>query len=216
MPTLSSALEWFEDDTAVIGFHPDYIPDHHSLYDELTATVDWSQPRVRVFGKSHPVPRMLAFFGDAGIGYGYSGLRHEARPWPAPLAAIRERLRRDLGEDFNCVLVNWYRSGADSMGFHSDDERELGPRPCIASISLGAPRRFVLRPKKGVPGEKRVYDLPGGSLLVMAGPTQHCWQHALPRQRSAEQGRVNLTFRKVKSSENPQCKKCNKSSQNER
>ncbi len=194
--SLFGDLNWWELPNAKLALQEDYLPEHRGLYQQLSAELSWSQPQVRLYGKSYPVPRQLAFYGDEGVQYGYSGLRHCAEPWPAALASLRRRLVSDLGQDFNCVLVNWYRSGDDRMGYHSDDEPALGAEPCIASISLGAQRRFLLRPKPGQPGESCAIELCGGSLLVMAGRTQHSWQHALPRQRGAG-GRINLTFRKV-------------------
>lgn len=197
LQTDTSGLEWIDIPHGRLGWCEHYLCDADRLYDLLVSELDWQQPEVKVFGKTHPVPRKLDFQGDADVAYGYSGLRHQASPWHPALQALRQSLLRDLGLDFNCVLVNWYRDGADSMGFHSDDEAELGQNPVIASLSLGANRRFMLRPRRGLQAEPRELGLAGGSLLVMAGETQHYWQHGVPKQRAIQYGRINLTFRKV-------------------
>src|SRR5690606_31058899 len=112
------------------------------------------------------------------------------------LAALRARLQDALGQPFNSVLANRYRSGADAMGWHSDDEPELGPEPLIASLSLGATRRFLLRHRHDA-GVRLALELPAGSLLLMQGATQRCWKHALPRAARPVGERINLTFRQV-------------------
>jgi alkylated DNA repair dioxygenase AlkB len=141
-------------------------------------------------------PRLVAWFGDPEASYTYSGLKLVPEPWPARLASLRARVEEQAGAAFNSVLCNLYRDGADSMGLHSDDERELGQNPIIASVSLGETRRFVMRHKKKA-AERLDLDLPGGSLLVMAGTTQHHWRHGVPKQRAIEGARINLTFRRI-------------------
>src|SRR5690606_30273743 len=118
------------------------------------------------------------------------------RPWSAALSDLRDRLERELGTGFNSVLANLYRDGRDAMGWHSDDEPELGPAPVIASVSLGATRRFVLKHRRK-PDRKLALELPAGSLLVMAGATQRNYRHALPRTARPVGGRINLTFRSI-------------------
>lgn len=156
----------------------------------------WSVHKVRLFGREVPSPRLSCWVGDAGVAYRYSGNRFEPHPWTSGLAALRERLRDELAHPFNSVLANRYRSGADAMGWHSDDEPELGPQPLIASLSLGAPRRFLLRHRRD-PALRLALELPAGSLLLMEGHTQRCWKHALPRTTRPVGERINLTFRWV-------------------
>jgi alkylated DNA repair dioxygenase AlkB len=143
-------------------------------------------------------PGLTAWHGDPGCTYRYSGRLFEPNPFTAELRALRERLREFLGHDFNTVLANLYRDGRDSMGWHSDDERELGPRApddvVIASVSLGASRRFVLRHRRR-PAERHAFALGGGDLLVMGGTTQRRWQHAVPKTSVPVGPRLNLTFR---------------------
>ena len=161
------------------------------LGDELA----WREEALQLFGRRQLVPRLVAFYGDAGLSYRYSGLDHPALVWHPLLAALRRLLRRHLGSDFNCVLANLYRDGDDCMGWHSDDEAALGRAPTIASLSFGATRRFDLRHKRD--GQKVSVTLSDGQLIVMTGVTQHHWQHALPKTTKVRAPRINLTFRTI-------------------
>jgi len=162
----------------------------------LLAQVPWEVHRIRLFGREVASPRLSCWIGDADAAYRYSGTRFQPRPWLPALAALRERLELELGQPFNSVLANRYRSGADAMGWHSDDEPELGPEPLIASISLGATRRFLMRHRRD-PALRLALELPPGSLLLMGGPTQPHWKHSLPRTARAVGERINLTFRRI-------------------
>jgi alkylated DNA repair dioxygenase AlkB len=144
----------------------------------------------------HPVPRLLAWHGDAQAVYRYSGILHKPLPWTALLTEIRERVTSSLGQSFNAVLLNLYRDGQDSMGWHSDDEPELGSEPLLASLSLGGTRRFDLR-RKGHTRIEQSLALTHGSLLVMGGQTQHHWQHQVAKTRRCCDVRLNLTFRTI-------------------
>ena len=141
-------------------------------------------------------PRLVAWFGDPGAAYTYSGLQLVPEPWSERLGSLRARTEGAAGHPFNSVLCNLYRDGNDSMGLHADAEPELGPNPVIASVSLGATRRFVLRHAKDR-GERLDLDLAGGSLLVMSGTTQHFWRHGVPKQKKITDSRINLTFRRI-------------------
>lgn len=167
-----------------------------ALLSALRESVPWQVHRIRLFGREHDSPRLSCWIGDPGASYRYSGAHFQPNPWPAMLLPIRERLARQLGVDFNSVLANRYRDGRDAMGWHGDDERELGSAPVIASLSLGAARRFALKHRR-LPERKLVLELPPGSLLVMAGPTQQHYRHALPRTTRPVGERINLTFRRV-------------------
>jgi len=162
----------------------------------LQAELDWRQHHIELFGRRVAQPRLSAWYGDPGAAYCYSGLRLEPAVWTPCLAEVRDWLQGVAGYSFNSVLVNLYRDGTDSMGWHSDNERELGPRPVIASLSLGVARRFVLR-RRDDHREKRELVLAEGSLLIMAGDTQVNWQHALPKARHVAEPRINLTFRRI-------------------
>lgn len=166
------------------------------LFDSLRAGIPWRQEEIVIFGQRRRVPRLVAWHGDAGAGYRYSGTDHHPEPWTPVLDRIRARVRELSGTEFNAVLLNLYRDGRDGMGWHADDEPELGRNPVIASVSLGAPRRFCLRHRRRRE-LKLDLVLPHGSLLVMTGPLQHHWVHALPKTRRPVGERINLTFRRV-------------------
>jgi alkylated DNA repair dioxygenase AlkB len=170
-------------------------PDLASLVRALPLRAD----TFTLFGRSVPVPRLVAWHGEPGCRYRYSGQTYEPEPFPPALARVRETLVRRTGIPVNAALANYYRDGRDSMGWHADDERELGPSPddvAVASLSLGAARRFLLRHRTR--GETRELALGDGSLLVMRGTTQRHWRHALPKTRAAVGPRLNLTFRVVR------------------
>lgn len=163
--------------------------------DRLKQGLAWRSGRVRVFGREHPTPRLEAWFGAAGVRYRYSGQTLVADGWPERIRPLVEAVQAATGEPFNAVLGNWYRDGGDRMGWHSDDEAELGPDPAVASLSLGERRDFRLRLKAD---HRRTLSiaLGEGDLLLMAGALQHHWQHAVPRRaRSGE--RISLTFRVI-------------------
>ena len=184
---------------AELALDPDWLPSDRAgaLFSALRAAIPWEVHRIRLFGRELDSPRLSCWIGDPGAAYAYSGARFQPRPWPAALLPVRARLHAELGIDFNSVLANLYRDGRDSMGWHSDDESELGPRPVIASLSLGATRRFMLKPR-GDPGDKLALDLPSGSLLLMRGDTQRHYRHALPRTARQVGPRINLTFRLIR------------------
>ena len=167
-----------------------------ALFSELRTAVAWQVHRIRLFGRDVDSPRLSCWIGDPGTAYTYSGARFEPQPWPVALRPILARLRRDLGVDFNSVLANLYRDGRDRMGWHSDNERELGAHPVIASLSLGAMRRFVFK-HRDQPSLKRELLLPHGSLLRMSGATQAHYRHALPATARTVGARINLTFRRI-------------------
>ena len=181
------------------SLEPAFVPDHLELMARLIDALPLRQESIVLFGRSVLMPRLTSWHGDPGCSYAYSGRLFHPAPWTHELAALRDRLVAAEGCAFNSVLVNHYRDGADSMGEHADDEPELGPSRDdvrIASISLGAPRRFVLRHRR----TRRVHAfvLGEGSLLVMGGTTQRYFRHHLPRTRSPIGPRMNLTFRVIR------------------
>lgn len=183
---------------AELHYLPRWLPVERAdaLRDALLAQVPWEIHRIRLFGREVDSPRLSCWMGDADATYRYSGVRHVPRPWLPALDEIRERLRRETRVDFNSVLLNRYRDGRDTMGWHSDDEAELGPQPVIASLSLGATRRFVLK-HRWDPSCRFALELEHGSLLLMAGDTQRHYRHALPRTAKPAGERINLTFRRI-------------------
>lgn len=156
----------------------------------------WRTDDIVLFGKRHPIPRLHQWFADPSLTYTWSRLKMEPQAWTPLLDELRDVVSEACGVRFNSVLANLYRDGSDAMGWHADDEPELGPEPVIASLSLGATRDFQLK--------HRTLDLPTqtlalthGSLLVMAGTTQACTKHALPRRKRCSEPRINLTFRQI-------------------
>ena len=166
------------------------------LFEQLLAETAWRQEKIRVFGRIHATPRLSCWVGDAGLDYRYSNLTMQPVAWSQALRSINLKLSEATGHQFNSVLINYYRHGKDSNGWHSDNEPELGENPVIASISLGASRDFLLRNKAD---HKLKYSIPlhAGSLLLMSGTTQSCWQHSIPKRAHAD-ARINLTFRTIK------------------
>jgi alkylated DNA repair dioxygenase AlkB len=185
---------------AQLDFQPGWLdaPTADSWLSQLLRETPWQQPQLRLYGRLHPVPRLVAWYGDEEASYRYSGLSHRPLPWTPLLAHIRQRLEAAVGQSLNGALLNHYRDGHDSMGWHSDDEAELGANPLIASLNLGGTRRFDLRRKGGSRIEHSL-ELAHGSLLVMAGSTQHYWQHQVAKTRRPCAPRLNLTFRLIRS-----------------
>jgi alkylated DNA repair dioxygenase AlkB len=185
-------------DDADVRLAPDAFaaPEAWDLFRELREGIDWRQEEVLVFGRRHAVPRLVAWHGDPGARYTYSGTLHEPLPWTPALERIRHRVQAVADCEFNAVLLNLYRDGRDGMGWHADDEPELGPEPVIASVSLGAIRRFCLRHRRRR-GLRADLALPHGSLLLMSGATQRNWVHAVPKTAVPVGERINLTFRRI-------------------
>ncbi len=182
---------------AELSYTTDFIEGQQAVFEQLQQSIDWCQEEIKLYGKTMPVPRLTAWFGDCGKDYAYSGIQHRAQAWTSPLLRLKTQLEDHLGSSFNSVLINYYRDGNDSVGWHADDEPELGPCPLIASLSVGATRRFSLRHSGEPDLPIRHLELAGGSLLVMAGQTQHHWQHRLAKTADSIAGRINLTFRSI-------------------
>lgn len=164
---------------------------------DLISEVAWRHDEVVMFGKRIVTPRQVAWFGDQDCDYTYSGNRHTAQEWSPLLREIKEAVEVRAGVSYNSCLLNFYQDGSQGMGWHQDNEKELGPEPNIASVSLGAARRFDFRIRES--GEKVSVVLETGSLLVMSGETQAFWQHQMPKSKKVSDPRVNLTFRSIQS-----------------
>jgi alkylated DNA repair dioxygenase AlkB len=172
------------------------VPDADALQAELLESIDWRPETLTIFGRPRQVPRLVAWHGDRGARYTYSGVLHEPRPWLPVLERIRARVSELTAHRYNAVLLNRYRDGRDAMAWHADDEPELGDEPVIASVSFGATRGFRLRHR--ATRRTIAIDLSHGSLLVMSGPMQQHWLHSLPRTTRPVGERINLTFRWVR------------------
>jgi len=178
-------------------FHDFYSLEEASVYFEiLLKETDWQADEITIFGKTYPQPRLTALYGDSNRAYSYSNITMFPKPFSELLLKIKNDIEIASEEKYNTVLLNLYRDGSDSNGWHSDDEKELGKNPAIASVSFGAERVFHLRKKKDK-SEKHKMVLKNGSLLLMKGETQHTWQHQIPKSKKVNDPRINLTFRKL-------------------
>jgi alkylated DNA repair dioxygenase AlkB len=193
-------MEWIEIELpgAELRIAPTFLGavDADAALAALRSEIPWEQHRIRLYGREHASPRLSCWIGDPGAAYTYSRTRFEPRPWTPVLGALKAKVEAACGSRFNSVLANLYRDGADGMGWHADDEPELGPQPVIASLSLGASRGFAFRDRAERRQRLRL-ELPHGSLLTMAGRTQALYQHALPKSARPLPARLNLTFRWV-------------------
>lgn len=167
-----------------------------SYFRLLMEQIDWKQEGMMMYGKQVLFPRLMAWYGDVGSSYAFSGKRYEPAAWTTTLSAINKLVSSAAGVTFNSVLLNRYRNGNDSMGWHADDEPELGLNPVIASVNFGATRRFMFRHQQA--GLKYALNLTHGSLLIMKGSLQHHWQHQVPKTAKPMAERINLTFRVIK------------------
>ena len=165
-----------------------------SFLSALRNGVAWQQDDICIFGQTHPLPRLTAWYGESGISFTYSGIQMAPAVWNDDLVTIRDRVAALAGSSFNSVLLNLYRNGSDSVGWHSDDQQVLGVHPVIGSLSLGAARRFQLR-RHDNHACKRELTLHHGDLLLMSGSTQQRWQHQVPKTSRPTGERISLTFR---------------------
>lgn len=168
-----------------------------TLLDRLIAETRWRHETISLWGKTYLQPRLIAWYGDPGATYTYSGLQLEPLPWTPLLADVKTTVERLTDTAFNSVLLNYYRDHRDSMGLHSDDEAELGARPVIASLSLGAERTLILKHRGDKTRRQVRLPLAGDSLLVMRGDTQRTWKHGINKETQPCGPRVNLTFRRI-------------------
>ena len=166
------------------------------LFDNLKTSIIWEKHKIKLYGEVHDVPRLTAWYGDPNKSYEYSGIKLKTRLWNAGLLKIREKIETISKTKFNSVLLNLYRSGSDSVLWHSDDEPELGKNPVIGSLSLGEAREFQMKHKYDRDLKKK-FLLQHGSFLLMKGKTQHNWLHQIPKRKNLKGERINLTFRTI-------------------
>jgi alkylated DNA repair dioxygenase AlkB len=167
------------------------------ILQQLIDDTPWRLEHVTAWGKTVPQPRLVAFYGDDSQSYTYSGISLKALTWTVELLEVKVKVESLCGSSFNSVLLNYYRDHRDSMGFHADDEPELGLFPTIASVSFGEVRQFVLKHKYRKDIEDAKLQLPSGSLLLMKGATQKNWKHGVPKESIPCGPRINLTFRNI-------------------
>ena len=183
---------------ATINFFPDFLSKTQadSLLDVFYNQTKWQQDTIKVFVKTHPQPRLTALYGNNGLPYSYSNITMHPHPMTFEIETLMQQIKSVCSSEFTSVLMNLYRNGSDSNGWHSDDEKELGINPVIASLSLGETRMFHLRHKFDK-SQRHKMELTHGSLLIMSDETQHQWQHQIPKTKKEVRPRINLTFRKV-------------------
>ena len=174
------------------------IDDATALYNTLLNELPWQSDIVTLFGKTHITTRQIVWMGDTDADYQYSGHVRQTVPWSDIVFHVKQKIEQALAEvgvttNFNTCLLNYYPSGADGMGYHADDEKELGHQPVIASLSLGATRKFVFKHKKTQ--DKVELYLESGQLVVMHGDTQTFWKHTITKTKTVDAGRISLTFR---------------------
>ena len=168
-----------------------------TIYYELLKEIAWQQDNITVYGKTHPQPRLTALYGNDGKPYSYSNITMQPKPWNSLLQKIKYYIEASTECQFTTVLLNQYRDGKDSNGWHADNEKELGTNPIIASLSLGAERVFQLKHNTISEAKKNII-LEHGSLILMKGSTQHFWKHQIPKTTKPIGNRINLTFRSIK------------------
>lgn len=177
-------------------YFPDFFnPNEADLFLEgLKSEVNWKQKQIKIFGKPVLEPRLTSFQGDQNVEYAYSGTSLITEPWSESVGRIKNVLEQHF-IDFNGVLLNYYRNQQDSMGWHRDSEKELGPNPFIASVTFGEERDFLFR-RRDDHSIKHCLRLQHGSLLIMAGLSQNDWEHCVPKRTTAFGERINLTYRR--------------------
>lgn len=183
---------------AKITFYEHFFSQKESdrLFSDLHSGISWRQDKMNLYGKEVNLPRQTAWYGDAGRSYTFSGIHLNPKPWTKTLLSIKEKIESVADVTFNSVLLNLYRHGQDSISWHTDAERELGENPIIGSVSFGGSRRFMFRHRYDK-AEKAEIALTHGSFLLMAGETQHFWQHQIPKTTKHVEPRINLTFRTI-------------------
>lgn len=181
-----------------ISYYPHFFntTEADSIFTFLKTHVDWRRYPIRMFGRNLMQPRCIAYYADAGKSYTYSNLKLNPKPWNTQLQYLLNCCNKVYKATWNAALLNRYKNGSDSMGWHSDDEPELGMDPVIASFSFGVSRNLKFRLKAD---HKVTYSLPleHGSLLLMHKGTQLHWQHAIPKTKLIDQERINITFRSI-------------------
>lgn len=182
----------------LLEYFPGFLESQQSisLMRQLIKQVPWRQQVIQMYGKEVITPRLTAWFGDSNKSYQFSGTKFDPVPWTSELYDLKEKIQKVTGLSFNSVLLNFYRDGNDSVAWHSDNEKELGINPHIASLSIGQARQFEFRHKTDH-SRKYGLSLENGSLLIMKGDLQHNWEHRIPKSKKLNNERINLTFRSI-------------------
>lgn len=183
---------------AEIDYYPHFFSESEAndIFQKLYKDIPWQQDNITIFGKTYEQPRLTALFGNEGKSYSYSNITMQPHSWNELLLDIKSKVEKISGHTFTTVLLNLYRDGKDSNGWHADNEKELGENPIIASVSFGEKRTFQLK-HNTIKDLKQILFLENGSLLLMKGTTQHHWKHHIPKTAKTINQRINLTFRTI-------------------
>lgn len=183
---------------ADVEFYPNFLTESFSdkIFKELLTETSWRHDDITIFGKTYKQPRLTALYSIDGIPYSYSNITMIPESFTGTLLILKTQIEKVTGHAFTTCLLNLYRNGNDSNGWHADDEKSLRTNPVIASLSLGASRNFKLK-HHNISSAKKDILLTHGSLLIMQGTTQHYWKHHIPKTKKTVGPRINLTFRKV-------------------
>lgn len=194
-----STVETFSIPDGDLVFHRHFftLEESDRYWKIFDRTIEWQQDYITIYHRRVPLPRLTAWYGDRGKSYTYSGITMHPHTWTETLLQIKERVEGVVNQQFNTVLLNYYRDGRDGVAWHSDDEPELGEHPVIASVSFGGTRRFWLKHKYQKQLDKVAIDLTHGSVLLMRGTTQHFWLHQISKTTAPVPPRINLTFRSI-------------------
>lgn len=198
MSAFNFSLDAHPDLGSKVLYWPEFSSANYSaqLFTTLLKETRWHQEKIKFWGKETPVPRLTAWYSRENKSYSYSGVVNSSTPYTKSLNDVHQRVEDYTNQKFNSVLLNLYRNGDDSMGWHADDETSLDPKASIASLSFGAARDFQIKPKDK--SRKLInIKLADGSLLLMKSPFQEDWLHRVPRRKNSHEPRINLTFRKL-------------------
>lgn len=191
------SVEYFQENNILDWRNADWSAVSDQELEEINFTnINWKHDKIKLYGKEIPLPRLTSWHGDQGKDYTYSGIVSQPSKWNKGLLYIKNEVEKIACENFNSVLLNWYRNGEDCLSWHADDEKELGKNPIIASVNFGETRDFIIR-RNDDHSKKITIPLGHGTLLVMRGELQHFWQHSVPKRKKVKGSRFNLTFRNI-------------------
>lgn len=193
-------MSTYQDYRKISEYHPNFLPMNSDEIENLINSISWRQDEISMFGKTHKIPRHHAWYADSKANYSYSGIELPINPWTKLLSSLKRKVEEKSGLSFNGVLLNLYKDGQHSNGWHADDERELVKPIGVASLSFGAEREFQIRQKgQSKIGEKLLLE--SGSLFIMKAPFQEVFQHQIAKSKKVKERRINLTFRQVRLSD---------------
>lgn len=191
-----TSLRNIHDHDGILQYQENYLSPSMTL-ERICEHIVWRNDFISMFGKVHPLPRLTAWHGDPGVEHTYSKIKMISPGWTPVLEKMRDQLYTDFNLSFNSVLINYYRDGNDHMSYHADDEQDLGINPTIASLSIGALRKFHLKHRFDKSLPTSIFELESHSLLMMKGELQYFWLHKISKSTKVREPRLNLTFRQI-------------------